>query len=79
MRWRTFDGRERWFLVSIRILRIQGRKHLLTISRDISEKYEIEKALRISEHKFRNIFESSIDGIIIASNKYDFWMLTHHS
>lgn len=72
MRWRTFDGRERWFLVSSEYLEIQGRKHLLTISRDISEKYEIEKALRISEHKFRNIFESSIDGIIIASNKYDF-------
>jgi len=72
MRWRMTDGSERWFLVSSEYLEINGRKHLLTISRDISEKYEIEKALRISEHKFRNIFESSIDGIIIASNKHQF-------
>lgn len=72
MRWRMRDGSERWFLVSSEYLEFKGRKHLLTISRDISEKYEIEKALRISEHKFRNIFESSIDGIIISSKNNQF-------
>ncbi len=72
MRWKISNDRAHWFLVSSEFIEINGAKHILTISRDINEKYEIERALRVSERKFRNIFQSSKDGIVIISDRNEF-------
>jgi PAS domain S-box-containing protein len=48
---------------------IQG---IIVTCRDITERKRVEKALKISETKFRNIFNNSSDAIVIISNKYDF-------
>jgi PAS domain S-box-containing protein len=48
---------------------IQG---IIITGRDITERRKVEKALKISETKFRNIFNNSSDAIVIISNKYNF-------
>lgn len=45
--------------------------HHLTIFRNVSERKRMEKVLRESEHKFRNIFNASMDGIILFNNNYE--------
>ncbi|WP_409291955.1 PAS domain S-box protein [Peribacillus sp. SCS-37] len=39
--------------------------HVITILRNVSEKYQMELQLRKSEQKFRKVFEDSIDGLIL--------------
>ncbi len=46
---------------------IQG---IIITCRDITERKQVEKAMRVSESKFRNIFNNSSDAIIIVSNNY---------
>ncbi|HLO59369.1 MAG TPA: PAS domain S-box protein [Bacteroidales bacterium] len=48
---------------------IQG---IIVTGRDVTERRKVEKALNISETKFRNIFNNTSDPIVIISNKYDF-------
>ena len=48
---------------------IQG---IIITGRDVTERRRVEKALKISETKFRNIFNNSSDAIVIISNKYQF-------
>ncbi len=45
--------------------------HHLTIFRNVSERKRMEKVLRESEHKFRNIFNAAMDGIILFNNEYE--------
>jgi PAS domain S-box-containing protein len=46
---------------------IQG---IIITCRDITERKLVEKAMRVSESKFRNIFNNSSDAIIIIRNNY---------
>lgn len=46
---------------------IQG---IIITCRDVTERRRVEKALKISESKFRNIFNNSSDAIVILSNNY---------
>ncbi|MBN2814119.1 MAG: PAS domain S-box protein [Bacteroidales bacterium] len=48
---------------------IQG---IIITGRDVTERRRVEKALKISETKFRDIFNNSSDAIVILNNKYDF-------
>jgi PAS domain S-box-containing protein len=47
-------------------------KGIIITGRDVTERRRVEKALKISETKFRNIFNNSSDPIVIISNKYKF-------
>ncbi len=47
-------------------------KGIIITGRDITERNRVEKALTISEFKFRNIFNNSTDAIIIVSSNYSF-------
>lgn len=48
---------------------IQG---IVITGRDITERKRVERALKISETKFRNIFNNTSDPIVIISNRYNF-------
>jgi PAS domain S-box-containing protein len=48
---------------------IQG---IVITGRDVTERNRVERALKISETKFRNIFNNSSDPIVIISNRYKF-------
>ncbi len=47
-------------------------KGIIITGRDVTERRRVEKALKISETKFRDIFNNTSDPIVIISNKYKF-------
>ena len=53
--------------VNVRVTEIADEKVLLSIARDITERKRMERTLKDSEEKFRTLFESASDGIIIMS------------
>ena len=44
----------------------KGKPHLLTVSRDITERVQAEEQLREKEEQYRSVFEASDDGMNIA-------------
>ncbi|HEY6915358.1 MAG TPA: PAS domain S-box protein, partial [Paludibacter sp.] len=64
---RTKNGNVIDGLVSASIIELDGVKHVISITRDITERKTVEKTLKESEEKFRNIFEYSIVGKSITS------------
>jgi PAS domain S-box-containing protein len=52
--------------VSGTIFTYQGEPHLLGIVRDITERVEADRLLRLQEEQYRAVFEASVDGLAIA-------------
>ena len=52
-----------------KIIEINNEKCLLSITRDITELKKTEKILKESEEKYRTLFESSTDGIVLHDTK----------
>jgi len=63
------DGRTVWFGVSNSTIEIKDRKLQLSIFRDITERKQVEDALRVSEEKFRGIFENVQDAYYEATEE----------
>ncbi len=59
---RRKDGSLTTALMSARMLMLGGVPHILSVTRDISERKRVELALRESEEKYRNILESIEEG-----------------
>jgi PAS domain S-box-containing protein len=54
-------------LVSADVVEVGGQRHLISTVRDITERREMEDALRASEEKFLKAFQASPDVIVISS------------
>jgi PAS domain S-box-containing protein len=63
--YRIKSGEIRTFMMSVEIIDIKGEAHLIVTTRDISERKQMEEALRLSEERFRMIFNSVNDAIFI--------------
>lgn len=59
------DGTEFFIESNGHLVTISGKKFLLGIDRDISERVHSEKALRESEEQYRTLFDHSPDGIVL--------------
>jgi two-component system, sporulation sensor kinase E len=57
------NGQKKLLEFSSRLHSIDGFH--MTILRNVSQRYEMEQELRKSEEKFRNIFEGSLEGLIL--------------
>ncbi len=66
---RCKDGSLKTGLMSARIITIQNQPHILSITRDITEKKQVEEQLKTSEHRYRSIFDNAADGILIGNNQ----------
>ncbi len=59
------DGSRFPCLLSARLYTYQGEPHVITISRDITDRKQIEEALRASEEKFRSVIEQASEAIVL--------------
>jgi len=56
---RTKSGEIRFFLLSSEIIDVDGEPHLICVSKDITDRKNMEKALRLSEERFSKAFNSN--------------------
>lgn len=66
---RCKDGTFKTALMSARLISLNGQPHILSITRDISEKKRIEDQLKSRERRWSAIFEQAADGILIGTKK----------
>ncbi len=64
--YRTIDGRTLEVLISAALLSLNSRQCALVFIRDISFLKEAEQRLRESEEKFRRIFDSNLDAMLVV-------------
>lgn len=70
---RMKDGREKVGLMSARVIDIDGQKYILSITRDISQRKEVEEMLRENEERYRLLVENSPSGILMHRNEEIFY------
>lgn len=58
------DGTQRTGLMSARLIEVEGEACILSITRDISQRKQVEAALQMSEARLAGIIESAINAII---------------
>jgi len=65
-----FQGKMHWFLTSRKAIRsASGEMSVLSIAKDITERKEAEEALKESEHRYQELFNSIMEGISIVDEK----------
>jgi two-component system, sporulation sensor kinase E len=58
-----YNGQMKYLEFSTKLFVVDG--YHMTIFRNVTERYQMEKKLRESEQKFRKIFEGSLDGMLL--------------
>jgi diguanylate cyclase (GGDEF)-like protein/PAS domain S-box-containing protein len=66
------DGSELIGMLSARLIVLQGQPHMLSVTRDITDRKQMEEALRESEEKYRFMTENSTDIIWHMDSQYCF-------
>jgi PAS domain S-box-containing protein len=64
-RFRRKNGEVGTGLMSARILRLNQEELILSITRDITERKQVENALRESENRYHQILEASTDAVLV--------------
>lgn len=59
------DGSILHGLMSASVIELKGENHILSVTHDITERYNLEQKLKLSEEKFRTIFNTITDSIFI--------------
>jgi PAS domain S-box-containing protein len=59
------DGSQLTGLMSAKLISLRGSPHIISVTRDISERYRVERALQESERKFRSLFDSMQEGMAL--------------
>jgi PAS domain S-box-containing protein len=54
------------FLLSTAGFNLRGEAHVLVTIQDITERKQMEQALRLSEARYRSLFETNLDAIFLA-------------
>ena len=65
----TRTGQTRWIVESVAAMIYEGHPAVMGHFMDVTETRQIEKALKISEQKYRSIFELAREGILITDYK----------
>ena len=68
-RFRFKDGTVHTCLMSARVIMLKGGPHIVSITRDIEDWRRTQEALRASEQRYRSLFEESIDGVYLCSER----------
>ncbi len=66
------DGTPVTGLISAKIINIQGVPHIMSVTRDISDRKRIETALRESELKYRSLIENTSDVVFCVNEKGEY-------
>ena len=68
---RIKNKQRRIALISASFIKVNGEQNILSFTRDITESRNLQNALALNELKFRSIFTSSKDGIVIINKDLD--------
>ena len=72
---KSMSGELRWLTTKVPLVDARGEvTGLLGISRDITERHEVEEKLRISEQRYRDLLERAADGIFLLDENGNFLM-----
>nr|MBN2278725.1 PAS domain S-box protein [candidate division Zixibacteria bacterium] len=63
---RRKDGSRLDLEISTVPIRIEGKIHILAIARDITDRKRADDALRLSEKKYRQLYETMLDGFVMT-------------
>jgi PAS domain S-box-containing protein len=66
---RCKDGSLKTALMSARLITLNDEPHILSITRDISERKQMDEALKASEALFRTMIETMNEGVLINDEK----------
>ena len=66
-RFRCKDGSFKYGLMSASVIELNGVSHILSITRDITERKHAEDALSESESRYRAFFEQGADGVVVLN------------
>jgi PAS domain S-box-containing protein len=67
---RNKDGSLHWDDVTLKRVEIAGRPHILSASREITERKAAESALRTSEEQYRAIFNATADALVLRDAQF---------
>lgn len=63
-RYQMKDGRIRMGLMSATVIHLKGVPHILSITRDIEDLRSTQEALRLSERRYRTLYETMTQGVV---------------
>jgi PAS domain S-box-containing protein len=67
---RNRDGSLHWDDVTLKKVEIEGRPHIMAVTREITGRKAAEAALRASEEQYRAIFNASADAMVLRDAEF---------
>jgi PAS domain S-box-containing protein len=67
---RNKDGSLHWDEITLKKVELAGKPHILSVTREITERKAAEEALRASEEQYRAIFNASADALVLRDAEF---------